>query len=89
MPDSAPDGSVPTDPDISLHRSGLMPAEGGDGGDREFREYRARADAVYLKYKLLDEQSARRRPAQTHPPRIGSRIGPGIWPGIATDHDGS
>ena len=89
VPDSAPDGSVPTDPDISLHRAGLVPAEDVDGSDREFREYRARADAVYLKYKLLDEQSARRRPAQTPPPRIGSRIGPGIGPGIATDHDGS
>ena len=85
VPDSAPEGSVPTDPDISLHRAGLMPAEDGDGSDREFREYRARADAVYLKYKLLDEQSAQRRPAQTPLPRIGSRI----WPGIATDHDGS
>ena len=78
VPDSAPEDTVPTDPDISLHRAGLMPAEGGDGSDREFREYRARADAVYLKYKLLDEQSARRRPAQTPLPRIGSRIGPGI-----------
>ncbi len=89
VPDSAPDGSVPTDPDISLHRAGLVPAEDVDGSDREFREYRARADAVYLKYKLLDEQSARRRPAQTPLPRIGSRIWPGIGPGIATDHDGS
>ena len=57
MPDSPPDGSDPTEPDISLHRAGLMPAEGGDGSDREFEAFQARADAVYLKYKLQAEQS--------------------------------
>ena len=55
MPDSPPDGSVPTDPDISLHRAGLMPAADGDKIEREFAEYRARADAAYLRDRANSE----------------------------------
>ena len=88
MPDSVSGGPPPTNPDISLHRAGLLPAERrtrgrpdgraggkpfflegvGDGPDAaadddfdyddeaKFRAYRARADAAYLKYKLLAER---------------------------------
>ena len=55
VPDSPPDGSVPTDPDISLHRAGLMPAADGDKIEREFAEYRARADAAYLRDRANSE----------------------------------
>ena len=45
VPDSAPDGSVPTDPDI-LHRAGLMPAK--DGARRVVRVPRPRFDAPFF-----------------------------------------
>ena len=54
-PDSVPDSPVPTDPDISLHRAGLMPAAGTAAIDREFMEFRARADAAYLRYRANSE----------------------------------
>ena len=55
VPDGAPGGPALTEPDISLHRAGLMPAEDGDGIDREFEAYRARADAAYLRDRANSE----------------------------------